>query len=92
MKILVEDFVYSPVKGEWYYFTMYDKYLYGKFLYKTPAWYTFELENGKRVNAKFTATITTDEQEMKELLGLVDRLEKDTKVPNTLHLPNRFVR
>ena len=86
---LNEEFVNELVPGELYHFIHNNKILYGTFKRKTPAWLFFDVE-GEEVLAKPWTSVATTTEELEELIGLVDKLEKDTKVPS--QVPNRFTR
>ena len=84
-----EEFVNELVPGELYHFTHNNEILYGTFKRKTPAWLFFDVE-GEEVLAKPWDSVATTSEELEELIGLVDKMEKDTKVPS--QVPNRFTR
>lgn len=84
-----EEFVNELVPGELYHFIHNNKILYGTFKRKTPAWLFFDVE-GEEVLAKPWTSVATTTEELEELIGLVNKMEKDTKVPS--QVPNRFTR
>lgn len=84
-----EEFVNELIPGELYHFIHNNKILYGTFKRKTPAWLFFDVE-GKEVLAKPWTSVATTTEELEELIGLVDKMEKDTKIPP--QVPNRFTR
>ena len=84
-----EEFVNELVPGELYHFIHNNKILYGTFKRKTPAWLFFDVE-GEEVLAKPWTSVATTTEELEELIGLVDKMERDTKIPSKV--PNRFTR
>ena len=89
---LEEDFVYDLEPGVDYYFMHNNHLTKGKFKYKTKAWQVFEREDGEEVRINAWSNVATTPEDIIGVEQVVDRLEKDTKVPNVLHLPNRFVK
>jgi hypothetical protein len=85
-----EEFKYDLIPGESYYFTKNNKVYQGKFKRKTNAWYFFEDENGNEIVTNTFASISDNRGELENLLGIVDRMAKDTKLPP--QVPNRFTR
>ena len=86
---LNEEFVYELVPGELYHFIHNNKILYGTFKRKTPAWLFFDVE-GEEVLVKPWTSVATTTEELEELIGLVNKMERDTKIPS--QVPNRFTR
>ena len=84
-----EEFVSELVPGELYHFIHNNEILYGTFKRKTPAWLFFDVE-GKEVMAKPWTSVATTTEELEELIGLVNKMERDTKIPS--QVPNRFTR
>jgi hypothetical protein len=84
-----EEFVSELVPGELYHFIHNNRILYGTFKRKTPAWLFFDVE-GKEVLAKPWTSVATTTEELEELIGLVNKMERDTKIPP--QVPNRFTR
>lgn len=84
-----EEFVNELVPGELYHFIHNNKILYGIFKKKTPAWLFFDVE-GKEVLAKPWTNVATTTEELEEIIGVVNKMEKDTKIPS--QVPNRFTR
>lgn len=89
-KIVNENFITEPTVGKSYYFTKNDNIYSGTFKRKTRAWYFFEDENGNEIPTSIFTSISDNKEELENLLGIVDKIEKDTKVPTTV--PNRWTR
>ena len=87
---ITEEFVRELIPGESYYFTYQnDKILYGTFKRKTPAWLFFDVD-GREVWTSIFANVSTEKEDIEMVLGIVDKMEKDTKIPS--QVPNRFTR
>ena len=87
---ITEEFVRDLIPGESYYFTYQnDKILYGTFKRKTPAWLFFDVD-GREVWTSIFSNVATKKEDIEMVLGIVDKLEKDTKIPT--QVPNRFTR
>ena len=89
---LVEEFVISPEVGKSYYFSHSDIARHGTYIGSTKAWHIFEDDSGHRWDVPKWASIATTKSDLGILDDVVYRLEKDTYVPDTVHLPNRFTR
>ncbi len=89
-KLVNENFITEPTVGKLYYFTKNNNIYSGTFRRKTPSWYFFEDENGNEIPVSIFASISDIREELENLLGVVDKLEKDTKIPMTV--PNRWTR
>ena len=87
-----ESFEYNLEPGNDYYFMHNSHLTKGKFKYKTKAWQVFEREDGEEVRINAWSNVATTPEDITGVEQVVDRMEKDTKVPNVLHLPNRFVK
>lgn len=84
---LKEDFVRTPEVGKSYYFSHNNKVLYGEFLRATRAFNIFSVD-GQEVYASTFGSVSTDKESIENLLGLVDKMERDTKVPNKMRAYN----
>jgi hypothetical protein len=85
-----EEFIGNLIPGEHYYFTKNDNIYYGVFKRKTHAWCIFENDDGKEILAKPWCNVSDNREELEQLIGLVDKMEKDVRVPSSV--PNRFTR
>ena len=89
-KMVNENFITEPTVGKLYYFTKNNNIHSGIFRRKTPSWYFFDDEIGNEIPVSIFTSISDIREELETLLGVVDKLEKDTKTPMTV--PNRWTR
>jgi hypothetical protein len=89
---LEEEFVMSPEVGKPYYFSHSDTVRHGTYIGSTKAWHIFEDDSEHRWHVPKWASIATTKSDLGILDDVVNRIEKDTHVPDVVHLPNRFTR
>jgi predicted RNase H-like HicB family nuclease len=87
---ITEDFVNDLIVGTTYFFTKGNTIRNGKFKRKTPAWLIFEDENGEEIYTEPWSSVATNKEDIEQLIAVVDRMEKDTKIPS--QVPNRFTK
>ena len=89
---LVEEFVNTMVPGERYFFRSKGGIRSGYYKGSTKTWHIFtDGDGGNDHYVNLWSNIATSKEDLEMLDGVVDKMEKDTKVPKTMHLPNRFI-
>ena len=90
---LLEDIVMRPGQGKTYWFDYQGGIRSGVYKGSTNAWHIFSTDDGSyNMYVKKWANIATSKEDIERINGIVDRMAKDTYVPDVVHLPNRFTR
>lgn len=90
---LVEKFIDDLKPSTWYYFSKNgNQVIHGKFLRNNKNFYFVEKEDGTETQIPIYASVADTEEDITRVHGVVDKMEKEVKVPKTMHLPNRFLK
>lgn len=89
---LVEDIVTQPEPGKTYYFNYKGRIISGVYRGSTKAWHRFDDGSPFGIDIHKWENIATHREDLEEIDAIVDRMAKDTHVPDVVHLPNRFTR
>ena len=90
---IVEGIVYSPEVGKTYWFNTNGGIRKGVYKGSTKSWHIFSSEDGSHnMYVKLWSNIATSREDLEEINGVVDKMARDTYVPDVVHLPNRFTR
>jgi hypothetical protein len=89
---LVEDIVMYPEIGKTYYFNYRGGIVSGVYKGSTKAWHMFDDGSRFGINVPKWTNIATCREDLEAVNAIVNRIDKDTHVPGTVHLPNRFTR
>ena len=90
---IVEGVVYTPEVGKTYWFNTNGGIRKGVYKGSTKSWHIFSTEDGSNnMYVKLWSNIATSREDLEEINGVVDKMARDTYVPDVVHLPNRFTR
>lgn len=89
---LIESIVTDLEPGRLYWFNAEGGIRSGVYKGSTKAWRIFVSQDDSRnYYVNLWSNIATSKEDLEMIDSVVDRIEKDTKVPKTMHLPNRFI-